>query len=114
MDDLTLGDGSHPLESQSAFGQVEEDNWAEIGIVKQFTALSRVRPAVSLPQRLLGDAWRRGHAFIHGAGIHHDHRGQLHLLSPARSAVDLAAVASLRGTHLLRSVAGLQIRGTET
>src|SRR5205807_6617847 len=64
MDDLTFGDGCHPLESQSAFGQVVEDNWAEIGIVQKFTAPSRMRPAVSLPQRFLGNAWRRGHGFI--------------------------------------------------
>jgi hypothetical protein len=59
MDDLTLDDGSHPLESQSAFGHVEENSpafCAEIGVVKRFKAPSRMRPAVALPQRFLGEA----------------------------------------------------------
>src|ERR1700731_1678933 len=63
MDALTLDDDSHPLKSQSAFGQVEEDTsvfWTELGVVKHSTAPSRTRSALSFPQ-LVGDAWDRKH-----------------------------------------------------
>ena len=77
-DDLTFVDGSHALESQPTFAEVEENTSivrTEIGVIELFAAAPRMRPAVFLLQPFIEGDWRKDHGPSLTIGLARGHRG---------------------------------------